>query len=333
MTELLSSIAWIWGVTAGTFVFLNTVASVASKKAAYEFIISKSIDVPRLPQIALEIFERIFGRKHLSFRCLFTSIIASLVAISLWYIFHAIISVYAQKGTPGFENEYSNLIWDELSYPFLKETSSSFGVSVAVNLFLDYFALLKTRLLIKLLEKTRPSILLGTIFVAFDFVFSFALFQCFYLFLYLVSVTAIFGGGKFFLPAADPYGFYMTIEVFILSTFLLSPTAQKGAFSKFLANSHVVSLTLIVTLVPITITSVFFYASLMPSIWLWLFLLAASLSRVLAPIYPWAIRALDFEHNAIRTLGYLLSILLSLLWLGFIGAVKLYFFALLHLAT
>jgi len=244
-----------------------------------------------------------------------------------------IIILYAFKNTPDFESQHTHFLWEELSYPFEDMTRSSFAVSVAVNIIIDYFALLKTRILVKLLAKTRPSIFLGIVFVIFDFLFSFVLFQCFYLLLDVASLIFIFGGKKFFLPAADPYSFYMTIEVLILSEFLLSPTSAPGTFYKFLTHSHVATLMILLTLAPISLVSVFFYASMMPSIWLWLFLLAASASRAIGTVYPWAIRALDFEQNAIRTLGYFLSILLSVVWLGFVGGVTLYFFILLRLAA
>lgn len=208
-------------------------------------------------------------------------------------------------------------------------------MSVAVNLILDYLALLKTRVLIKLLAKTRPSIALGIGFVIFDFIVRFVLFQSFYLVLYIVSLEVIFGGSskRFFLPAADPYGFYMAVEMLIALNFLLSPSYPKGMFFHFLAHYHAPQMMLIVTLVPLTTTSVFFYASLMPSIWLWLFLLAAVISRALIPIYPWAIRALDFEQNSIRTLGYLMATFLSFIWIGGIVVTRLYFFLLSFLIT
>jgi hypothetical protein len=110
----------------------------------------------------------------------------------------------------------------------------------------------------------------------------------------------------------------------ILLNFLTSSAYQKGAFYNFLTHSHAILVILGITLVPISLTSVFFYASIMPSIWLWLFLLAAAISRVLAPIHPWAIRALDFEQNSIRTLGYLLAALLSFLWFAFLGGTMIY---------
>ena len=214
-------------------------------------------------------------------------------------------------------------------YPFQQPLIVSFSVSVGFNLVFDFFGLLKTRLMISDLEKGQTIARLGIVLVMFDFAISFLLFQAFYVLLYLVSVFVNFGSGNTFLPAGDPYALLPTIEVMIL-LFFLRPIYPAGTFYKFLIKSHAVQILLLATLLPLFLTAVFFYASIAPSIWLWLFLLAAATSRVVAPIAPWAVRALDFEQNPIRTLGYVLATALAVCWLALLGIWSLFNFWMAH---
>ena len=324
MSELLYSLLWIWLVSVGAFTILNNLASVASKKAAYEIVVSKPLEIKRLPKVAEDLFERIFGARHFSWRCFLSSIIASLIAIFSLYILRIILVVYIYRNTSNFEGQYLNFIWQEMRYPFQDTTELSFAISTVLNLMFDYIALLKTRLLIKALTRVRLSLFLGLVFVVLDVIISFTLFEGFYLLLHAAAFLSI-AGAKIFLPAGDPYGFIPTLEVIILLIFLISFGYPPGGFHDFLNHSHAISISLIVTLIPITRTSVFFYASVMPSILVWLFLFAAVLSRLIVQVCPWAIRALDFEQNPLTLLGCVFAMLVSLLWLLVVGVLMFYF--------
>jgi hypothetical protein len=324
MTELLYSLFWIWLVTVGAFTVLNNLASVASKKAAYEIVVSNLVDIKRLPKVAEDLFERIFGARHFSWRCLLGSIIASLITVFSLYILRMILVVYINRKISNFEDQYLNFIWQEMRYPFQDSTRLSFAISIVINLMLDYIALLKTRLLIKALTRVRLSPFLALVFIVLDSIISFTLFEGFYLLLYAIVFLSI-AGAKFFLSAGDPYGYFRTAEVTILLIFLISPGYPPGAFHSFLTYSHAISISLIVALVPISRASIFFYASIMPSIWLWIFLFAVVVARLVASNYPWMLRALDFEQNPLRTLGCVFAMLLSLLWLLLVSGLMFYF--------
>jgi hypothetical protein len=114
------------------------------------------------------------------------------------------------------------------------------------------------------------------------------------------------------------------VEILIMLSFL-TPGHPKGAFVNWITHSHAIPVILLATLLPLYITSVFFYASIMPSIWLWLFLLAGLISRGIAPLYPRALYALNFEQTPLRTIGFILAIFLSLAWVVFLVVVILYF--------
>lgn len=314
MTELIPSFVWVWGITAGVFVFLNNLASPASKKSIYQIVTSSSVDLNRLPEVVEGVFERIFGTRHFSIRCFLISLVASVISIAMFYVLRVIIILLAYKNTPGFLDQYLKIIGEEFSYPFYAQVRMSFIISVSINLLLDYLSLLKTRLLIKGIRKANFSMALGLVFAVLDFAIGVVLFQAFYVILYTVALFINFRGEGIFLPAGDPYVLYPQTYVMIFLNYLTAPGYPSGAAYNFLVHSHVLAVLLLFTFVPLFLTSVFFYASMMPSIWLWLFLFAVLTSRVFAPVYPWAIRAFDFEQNPIRTLGYMVATILSLAW-------------------
>jgi hypothetical protein len=80
-----------------------------------------------------------------------------------------------------------------------------------------------------------------------------------------------------------------------------------GTFYKFLSHSHAVQILVLVAVIPVTLISVFFYASIMPSVWLWLFVLAGLVARGVARVLPSLLYALDFEHKPLTLIGVMLA--------------------------
>jgi hypothetical protein len=101
--------------------------------------------------------------------------------------------------------------------------------------------------------------------------------------------------------------------ILILLHFATSPDYPSGTALEFLRNSHAIQVTLLYMLVPLTLTSVFFYASIAPSIWLWLFVLAAITSRTIAPSWPAAIYVFNFEQSPMRVIGLAAAAIVLLL--------------------
>jgi hypothetical protein len=82
---------------------------------------------------------------------------------------------------------------------------------------------------------------------------------------------------------------------------------------QFLMHSHAIGIILVETFLPLFLISVFFYASVAPSIWLWLFVLAGMISRVIAPIWPFTLYALNFEQAPLKMIGVVASVLVAIL--------------------
>jgi hypothetical protein len=298
------------GIILAPFVIVESIVSSDIKKRLSEFLRSKDHALDDLPPIAAQLFELVFGKRHLSFRCLSASVVASLFFLTLLYVLRLllIIAVNNEGSSP-----YEQLI-GELKYPFMEEVRASFAVSIVANLILDYFGLLKTRLIIAFLVRKKRSVLRGMLAILADFLFSFFVFQTFYVIFYLVGFVVSFGYGRIIMPGGDPRSFGPMVEILILLNFATNPAYPSGTAMHFLMNSHVISVFLYYTFFPIFLTSVFFYASIAPSIWLWLFVAAAVISRVIAPFWPLALRALNFEQAPIKMIGLVASIAVAVLW-------------------
>jgi hypothetical protein len=326
MGELVSSVSWIFVSTLALFALLDWLASTVIKKQIFEYVTAASGSINTLPSIAGKLFEGIFGARHISLRCLLSSVIASIISITVMYVGRIILFLLIYRNDPHFSEEYAQYIWSELTYPFREEVRVSFLVSMFANFILDYLSLFKTRMILRYLLRNDFSFLRSAALILLDFAFSFVLFQMWSVVLYFVSLFVTFGTGQMFLPAGDARIFMSAVvEILIMLDFLTNPGYPKGTFLNWITHSHAIPVILSATLVPLYITSVFFYASIMPSIWLWLFLLAGLISRGIAPLYPSALYALNFEQTPLRIIGFILAIFLSLAWVVFLIVVIIYF--------
>jgi hypothetical protein len=186
---------------------------------------------------------------------------------------------------------------------------------LAINLAFDFSGLLKTRLIIAVLVRMRTSLGLTLAAAIVDFLFSLIVFQLFYVAFYFVAFIFMFSPQQtILLPGGDPHSFIPMAEIMILLNFATSPDYPAGTTIEFLTHSHAIPVILAFTLVPIFLTSVFFYASVAPSLWLWLFLFAGIVSRLLAPAWPSALYVFNFEQSPFRILGLVASSLVVLVW-------------------
>jgi hypothetical protein len=314
MGDLISSMMWLAGATFAPFFFLDKVIASDVKIRLVEFLRSKPDALNDLPSIAAKLFTRIFGAHHYSFRCLFASMISSLFFLTLIYIMRILLMLAVHKTATS--DELHNYVLSELAYPFAPEVRTSFAISLVANLVFDFFGLLKTRFIIRFLTRRATFLPLISIAVVIDFVFSFVIFQIFYLAFYFVSLFFVFGHPQtLLLPGGDPTIFMpMLAEIMILLRLTTSKYYPSGAAMSFLTHSHVIQVILASILIPIFITSVFFYASIAPSIWLWLFFFAGILSRVLAPAWPSALHVFNFEQSPFAILGLVASALVLLVF-------------------
>src|SRR6202000_2532341 len=81
-----------------------------------------------------------------------------------------------------------------------------------------------------------------------------------------------------------------------------------GTATNFLLHSHFLKIVFVVMMAPITLTSVFFYASIAPSIWLWLFVVAGIISRSIGPAWPGLLYVMNFDKAPVAMLGIVAAI-------------------------
>lgn len=162
-----------------------------------------------------------------------------------------------------------------------------------VSVLINYFALLKTRLIINYLIKSGWSSITVTIVAISDFVVWFIVYS---LFLVLCTIIQSHLSG-FPLPFFSAETALLVIAIIAYFITLTNPGAEQQIITQHHMDSHVfslfhsdffptlIALMLALQLIPnLTVASVFFYASMMPSIWLWAFFLTSTIAMVLKMI-------------------------------------------------
>jgi hypothetical protein len=222
------------GATLGAFEFVERVSSKDAKESLTQYIIS--FDPKRataLPRGASDLFKLIFGNNHFTWRCLSRSAYISIAGI----IFFMLIA-YANKG-----NEY--FFWDIVSLergydePFMISEANYFRMAVfwiPFSIIIDYFMLFKTRIILNVLRKRQISVA-GTGIICF--------------------VDLLLGYYFFFTILG---AFQVLLHLGELSVWDISHEMRyvtRAAFG---------------ILWPINSVSSFFYAGMLPSVWLWMYI-------------------------------------------------------------
>jgi hypothetical protein len=274
---------------AGLFAALDRYIGADGKKRLHQFLLARPDALDNPPRAAAYVFRRVFGQAHFSFRCAAASTIASLLFLALMYCVRIYLVVAAHPNANAYE--VLHYVAHEIRYPFSSAARASFAISLVLNLLLDFVGLLKTRLIITFLAKRKLSVSIVAAAIVVDLIASFVIFQTLYLFLYFMSLVMIFSEPQtIIMPAGDPNTVMLVMsEMMILLHYATSPDFPAGATMEFIRQSHILPLFLAFTFVPIFLTSVFYYASIGPSIWLWLFLFAGIVSRLLASTWPTAL--------------------------------------------
>lgn len=324
MLFLISSTLAVFGLISGPFIYFNTITSPETKKRLYDYLSSKISFAITLPQIADGLFDAVFGKKHFSVRCVLASLIVSLLSIVTIYVIRVVLLLYFLSQPTATLSDQLQYIASELSYPFSTEARLSIAISLLGNSVLDYVGLFKTRIIIFLLRKREIRGIFRIAILILDIISSFLIFQVWFILLYIVSLTTIFGSSHPFIPAGDAFSIFAVVEIMMILRFLTWPGYPPGTAVKFLTNSNAIKIILTLTLVPFTLTSVFFYASILPSVWLWLFIAVSSSARVIGRRYHKYLTQLDFQQNPFRTIGLLIAAIVAGFWALVAGVVGLY---------
>jgi hypothetical protein len=164
--------------TFGVFEFLEHVSSKEVKDTLTDQI--KHFDATRattLPQSAKTLFNLMFGDKHFSLHCLFRSMCMSLFGIAFFTTVAWIIYFTRQPPGPFFEDVTA------LTTRFTSSQRVNGEIYMKMMIFwlplsvtLDYFMLLKTRLILLGVVKYRPKIISIVLICSVDFAFSYVFF-------------------------------------------------------------------------------------------------------------------------------------------------------------
>lgn len=187
------------------------------------------------PESFANMFDRLFGKEHLSLRCAVRSCVASVLAVIILTAISAFVDpIHIQR----------------ITSPSLTDIVIIFGGTVIFNLLPDYFSLLETRYSIKLIIRCRSNVTRSVILVA-DLIATVIIFFIFgsVLFLFLIHLMTYVNNTE---PdyAISFTGLYETFQ------FLIRLLTEDGFYLRRTADD------------PLSI-GVFFYSTLFTSVWLW----------------------------------------------------------------
>jgi len=239
----------------------------------------------RLPAGTRHCFEMVFGRRHLSLRCLATSLCFSIGSTAIVFLLSALLWP-----------ELLNLLWKALTEsafgPFILGVMWRWMIWVVV---VDYLNLLKTRRILSWIDAGRirrlPAIVLVTLG---DYLLGYLVF----LFGFSINQNA----AVLRLPGAplDP----LSLAAFsLLGTMDLSATFPPW-FVLTVRTEEPASLLMALLLA----------ASLLPSIWLWAYVFAAMITRAVARsrrLFGFLAYLLPLEEHPVRSVGMLSGALAS----------------------
>jgi hypothetical protein len=267
-----------------------------------------------LPSIVQGTFQRIFGARHFSKRCIGMSVILSLLSIVLTFAF---TFLYAGTGwltdvakTGVFLDQWLDALSKNDNTKGLAQFIMSLGKSEFVTLLIlvwvcwsvipDYLALLKSRIVILVLSNTKPKT--GSLFLTI--IIDFAIASWVFLTSLVVPQTVLlFIYARFHAPGT------FSLSALLVFSFLIGGLlfAFEGAI---IAGTGVMYF-------GIPIANVF-WASMVPSIWLWAYIISAVITRGLISARPMLRRLiylLDVTDHPIRSLGVIAGVIMAVLQL------------------
>jgi hypothetical protein len=272
------------GLFGGTLTFFMTFEKMFAPEALADFArYLKSTElaetVVRLPDGTRALFQRVFGARHFSWRCVKTSMVFSVVSF-------AVIVGLTVLYDP---------VWRISVARTALEMPALFNLSIAWviwSIVPDYFNLLKTRTALDLITShqiTRPSVLIGMLFA--DFLIGWVIFVLTFLPITLLNVHLVF----------YVLGIGGVTWQHVVDNFVFSPLPLSSIFH--------------------WIFGVLFWPGMVPSIWLWFFIVATLIVRAsarTAPVLRLSMYWFDGERHPIRFVGMVAAALVSVLYGAFL---------------
>jgi hypothetical protein len=274
----------VGGTVLGVFELGERLTSQRAKDALSRWLLTFDIQKAKaLPDGTQELFERIFGERHFSLKCFVRSAAFSLGAMAFIALLMFLI----------YPKEFFKTFLLEPTVPIEPAFSRGSWVQVVLwipwSILVDYVSLFKTRVILRLLTRSRRPAIVAVTILAIDYMVYVLIFVIGFLLLRVgvISITSLSG-----------FGLLTSIQVFVptLLTTLLRPSLIYEYWRLDLFPPY-----------DISIFSIFFWAGFAPSIWMWLYVLALFVTRGLLrseKLVNWLrLFFLDVEKAPFRSIG------------------------------
>ncbi len=280
---------------------LDTNCSDAARLAFADYLKSEKYvrSVVTLPEATRELFERIFGRRHFSLRCFARSVVFSLFASIGALTFGAFHSTFSPSDC------FSWMISPSDTY--FAGITDRWGLLswLAFSLLLDYFGLLKTRLFISwFANRFRATAWFALSFIVADIVIGFVIF------------CLSFGSFTFFRQEIEAdHGVLPFLGIFFDYSYTHLP-------------SHIADYAVLTLTGDWFPWGSLFLASMLPSIWLWLYGSAAMITKLMlrsTGLIRNLIFLLDVDKHPIRAFGFVAGIVAAATYAIYLIAISLSF--------
>jgi hypothetical protein len=273
------NIAALFASTCGLFAFIDNMSSTQARADFTKYLKSTDLagSVVRLPGDTRALFERVFGPRHFSPRCLLASVLFSVASAAGMFVF-------AFLNNPKGAIHLAQLWWWE-EPRFLVPI----GVWVIWSVVPDYFNLLKTRIVLGIITArriNRSSVLIVILFA--DFLVGYVIFSFTYWPIFSFGMDVYEHGlGSVLRMMPHIWPIYLTVSMWPRGIFsLLSPLPS----------------------------GILFWPGMVPSIWLWLYVGATLLVRLTvrtAPVFRFSMYLFDIDQHPIRSIGIVAAALAS----------------------
>ncbi len=281
LTYLLAWVALVSGLMT-LFSFAEEVTKSEVKSAVTKWLLNINVEgsFSNWPGQFAGIFDGVFGKRHISFRCFWRSCIASISSVVI-----VLLVVKGVRSDLGYRDLYP------LAFlPFL---------IIILNFIPDYISLLETRLLIRWLSKKYSTFRIF-ISLVFDFLIT-----------TIIWAIWFFSLGTFYLCLYFKEPNMLFVSFFAGLFFRLLPFLFYNPYVAY-KPEHIIVLAL-------------FYSTFFTSVWVWLYvfsgLVVKALNRIGIGLNIFK-GMLDIEKRPIRSLGFLICILISTLFIIGIPFVK-----------
>lgn len=272
----------VWGFFKGVESVLNDDTKL--EVAVWLLGVKVGVKVEPWPDTFAKVFDRVFGEKHLSWKCFRRSCIATTVAIALMTFLYSLMG----DKTLFLRSRTGRIVWPGVGW------SIYFTIlCIPMNYCSDYGSLLETRLMIHFMKKREGPLVRFAI-----------------LMLDILLTTTTFCIG--FVTAQQVAGVW---NIGIGDT--LRSEAMSGEYLRLVfLHLHIWGVLKWLFLFR-AYPSVFLYASLLTSIWLWLYAGAGFLLKTARHFdlgFDWFNRHFDIEKKPLQSIGLVAGALVALIY-------------------